>query len=205
MKKVLFGLFAISALAFGASNQQMVDSATSAKNPGDEVGAGVPFEVRVNVVKKGPELVLTDENNNIYDVMIFDHGTKMAGTLSRSVVENHVILQRTDGHPFSADEQGKLGTTTYTGVFEVEQNNSYDPATHILTLDKLGTGGEAGTPELATMPTEFNFITNDRNVSATDNKMRTLVQSVIKAGTQADSGMYIGTGTFTAKLTVKNK
>ena len=75
MKKVLFGLFAISALAFGASNQQMVDSTLSAKNPGDTVGAGVPFEVRVNVVKKGPELVLTDENNNIYDVMVFDHGT----------------------------------------------------------------------------------------------------------------------------------
>lgn len=203
MKKVLLGLFAISALAFGASNQQMVDSTLSAKNPGDEVGAGVPFEVRVNVVKKGPELVLTDENNNIYDVMVFDHGTKMAGTLSRSVVENHVILQRTDGHAFSADEAGDIGTTTYTGVFEVEQNNSYDPTTHILTLDKLGTNGEAD--ENSTMPTEFNFITKENGIKATDNKMRTLVQSVIKAGTQADSGMYIGTGTFTAKLTVKTK
>ena len=127
----------------------------------------------------------------------------MAGTLSRSVVENHVILQRTDGHAFSADEAGDIGTTTYTGVFEVEQNNSYDPTTHILTLDKLGTNGEAD--ENSTMPTEFNFITKENGIKATDNKMRTLVQSVIKAGTQADSGMYIGTGTFTAKLTVKTK
>ena len=55
------------------------------------------------------------------------------------------------------------------------------------------------------MATEFNFITKDNAIKATDNKMRTLVQSVIKAGTQADSGMYIGTGTFTAKLTVKTK
>lgn len=203
MKKVLFGLFAVSAIAFGASTQQMVDSATSAKNPGDEVGAGVPFEVKVNVVKKGPELVLTDENNNIYDVMVFDHGTKMAGTLSRSVVENHVILQRTDGHAFSADEAGDVGTTTYTGVFEVQPNNNYDPTTHKLTLDKLGTGGE--TSKDSTLATEFNFITSDRKVSATDNKIRTLVQSVIPAGTEADSGMYIGTGTFTAKLTVKSK
>lgn len=201
MKKTLFGLFALSTMAFAASNQQMVDSTLSAKNPGDEVGAGVPFEVRVNVVKKGPELVLTDENDNVYDVMVFDHGTKMAGTLSRSVVENHVILQRTDGHPFSANEAGAIGTTQYTGIFEVEKNNSYDPATHILTLDKLGTNGETG--KLPTMKTEFNFITNPRNVSATDNQIRTLVQSVIPAGTQADSGMYIATGIFTAKLTVK--
>ena len=203
MKKVLFGLFAISALAFGASNQQMVDSATSAKNQGDTVGAGVPFEVRVNVVKKGPELVLTDENNNIYDVMVFDHGTKLAGTLSKSVVENHVILQRTDGHAFSADEAGEVGTTTYKGKFEVEQNNSYDPATHILTLDKLGADGEDGSAP--TLDTEFNFITAERDIKATDNKMRTLVQSVIKAGTQADTGMYIGTGTFTAQLKVESK
>ena len=80
MKKVLLGLFAISALAFGASNQQMVDSTLSAKNPGDEVGAGVPFEVRVNVVPKGPQLVIVDENGNIYDQIVFDHGNKLAGT-----------------------------------------------------------------------------------------------------------------------------
>ena len=204
MKKVLFGLFTVSALAFGASTQQMVDSTLNAKNPGDEVGAGVPFEVRVNVIDKGPELVLTDENNNVYDVMVFDHGTKMSGTLARSVVENHVILQRTDGHPFSADETGDVGTTKYTGKFEVLPNNNYDPTTHILTLDKLSSAGDKGN-QTKTMATEFNFITQDRDVSATDNKMRTLVQSVIKAGTQADSGMYIGTGTFTAKLTVKAK
>ena len=202
MKKVLFGLFAISALSFGASHQQMVDSALSAKTKGDEVGAGVPFEVRVNVVDKGPELVITDENGNIYDVMVFDHGTKLAGTLNRSVVEKTAILRRTDGHSFSATEQGEVGTTKYTGKFEVLPNNNYNPTTHVLTLDKLSSAGDTGSTT-KTMATEFNFIGQDRDVTATDNNMRTLIQSVIKAGTKADGGMYIGTGTFTAKLTVK--
>ena len=203
MKKVLFGLFAISALAFGASHQQMVDSAVSAKTRGDNVGAGVPFEVRVNIVDKGPELVITDENGNIYDVMVFDHGTKLAGTLNRSVVEKTAILRRTDGHAFSATENGDLGTTKYTGKFEVLPNNNYNPTTHILTLDKLSSASAKDTGYTKTMATEFNFIGQDRDVTATDNNMRTLIQSVIKAGTKADGGMYIGTGTFTAKLTVK--
>ena len=34
--------------------------------------------------------------------------------------------------------------------------------------------------------------------------MRTQVQSVIKAGTHADQGTYIGNGTFTAELKVKS-
>ncbi|MEG0517151.1 MAG: hypothetical protein RR523_16040, partial [Cetobacterium sp.] len=101
MKKLLMGALAVltvSSMAFGASTQQMVDSTLSATNPGDKVGAGVPFEVRVNIAPKGPELVIVDENDNIYDTMVFDHGTKLAGTLNRSVVERTAILKRTDNH-----------------------------------------------------------------------------------------------------------
>lgn len=202
MKKILFGLLAVTAMAFGASTQQMVDSTLSATTTGDKVGAGVPFEVRVNVVPKGPELVLVDENGGVYDTMTFDHGTKLAGTLSRSVVERTIILQRTDKHAFSADIAGGVGTTQYTGQFALASNNNYDPTTNVLTLDKLSaTGDTVGTTML--MPTEFNFVKHERDIKATDNEMRTLVQSVIKAGTLADPGMYIGTGTFTATLTVK--
>lgn len=209
MKKVLFGVLALSlsitALAAHTtpSHQQMVDSTLSATEVGDVVGAGVPFEVRVNVIPKGPELAIFDENGNMYDLMVFDHGNKMAGTQSKSVVEKTAILMRTDGHAFSADEEGTVGKTTYTGSFGVLENNNYDPTTHILTLDKLFSQGDDG-EETATLATEFNFISRERDIKATDNQMRTLIQSVIPAGTHADSGMYIGTGTFTAQLKVKS-
>lgn len=206
MKKFL--LVSILALGLGAvsmaagSNQQMVDSTLTATNVGDIVGAGVPFEVRVNIVPRGPELVIVDENKDLYDTMVFDHGTKLAGTLNRSVVEKTAILMRTDGHPFSADGSGAVGTKTYTGKFELLANNNYNESTNVLTLDKLSSSGDTvGTTN--TMNTEFNFIKGERNIKATDNNMRTLVQSVIPAGTKADPGMYIGTGTFKATLKVK--
>lgn len=208
MKKVLLvsilalGLGTV-AMATGGSNQQMVDSTLTATNVNDVVGAGVPFEVRVNVVPKGPELVIVDENKNVYDTMVFDHGTKLAGTLNRSVVEKTAILMRTDGHPFSANAEGVTGRTTYTGKFQLLANNNYNEATNTLTLDKLSSAGDTGGTK-HTMDTEFNFIKGEREIKATDNQMRTLVQSVIPAGTKADSGMYIGTGTFKATLKVKS-
>lgn len=208
MKKVLFGLLglalATTALATHTtpSTQQMVDSMLEATEVGDIVGAGVPFEVRVNVMPKGPELVIVDENDNVYDEMVFDHGNKLAGTQNRSVVERVAILKRTDGHAFSADTQGTAGKTTYTGKFGVVANNNYDQDTHVLTLDKLFSNGEDGSA--TTLATEFNFITGERDIKATDKEMRTQVQSIIKAGTHADQGTYIANGTFTAELKVKS-
>lgn len=207
MKKVLFGILGLTlaTTAFSAhltpSTQQMVDSMLEATAVGDVVGAGVPFEVRVNVVPKGPQLVIVDENNNVYDEMVFDHGNKLAGTQNRSVVEKVAILTRTDGHPFSASKDGTAGKATYTGKFGVVPNNNYNQDTHVLTLDKLFSNGEAGTAP--TLATEFNFISGERNIKATDKEMRTQVQSVIPAGVVADQGTYIGTGTFTAELKVK--
>lgn len=207
MKKFL--LVSILALGLGTvamgagSNQQMVDSMLTATAVGDTVGAGVPMEVRVNIVPKGPELVIVDENNDVYDTMVFNHGTKLAGTLNRSVVERTAILKRTDGHPFSADGVGTVGTKKYTGKFELVSNANYDPTTNILTLDKLSAVGDTASTKM-TMDTEFNFIKHEREIKATDNQMRTLVQSVIPAGTQAEPGMYIGTNTFKASLTVKS-
>ncbi|MEG0237846.1 hypothetical protein [Cetobacterium sp.] len=191
------------AMGAGGSNQQMVDSMLTATAVGDTVGAGVPVEVRVNIVPKGPELVIVDENNDVYDTMVFDHGTKLAGTLNRSVVERTAILKRTDGHPFSADGVGTAGTKKYTGKFELVSNANYNPATNILTLDKLSAVGDTASTKM-TMDTEFNFIKHEREIKATDNQMRTLVQSVIPAGTKAEPGMYIGTNTFKASLKVKS-
>ena len=207
MRKFLLGAFCIlsatAALAAHttASTQQLVDSTLSATEVGDKVGAGVPFEVRVNVIPRGPELGIFDENGNLYDTIVFDHGTKLAGSLNRSVVDKTAILMRTDGHAFSADKDGKAGTHTYDGKFEVLPNNNYDAATNILKLEKLSASTDEN-DNLVTMDTEFNFIKGTRPIKETDNQMRTLIQSVIPAGTQAVGGMYIGTGTFAASLTV---
>ena len=209
MKKVLFGILglALATTAFSAhltpSTQQMVDSTLEATAVGDVVGAGVPFEVRVNVVPKGPQLVIVDENGNIYDQIVFDHGNKLAGTQNRSVVEKVAILTRTDRLPFSATKgSDKAGTMIYTGKFGVVPNNNYNQDTHVLKLDKLFSNGEVG--NAPTLDTEFNFITGERTIKATDREMRTQIQSVIPAGIVADQGTYIGNGTFTAELKVKS-
>lgn len=205
MKKLLIGAFCIlsTAMAYAVpSTQQLVDSALSATQTGESVGAGVPFEVRVNVIPRGPELGIFDENGNLYDTIVFDHGTKIAGKLNKSVVDKTAILMRTDGHAFSANKDGEVGTTTYDGKFEVLANNNYDANTNILKLEKLSASTDENN-DLVTMDTEFNFVKGTRVIKATDNQMRTLIQSVIPAGTNAVGGMYIGTGTFTASLTVK--
>ena len=204
MRKLLLGAFCIlsaTAALAAPSTQQLVDSALTAKNKGDSVGAGVPFEVRVNVIPRGPELGIFDENGDLYDTIVFDHGTKLAGSLNRSVVDKTAILMRTDGYAFSANTDGVPGETTYDGKFEVLPNNNYNPDTNILALEKLSASTDEN-DNLVTMDTEFNFIKGTRQIKATDNQMRTLIQSVIPAGTQAVGGMYIGTGTFTASLTV---
>ncbi|WP_294064802.1 hypothetical protein [uncultured Fusobacterium sp.] len=204
MKKLLLAAFCVlsaTAALAAPSTQQLVDSALTAQNKGDSVGAGVPFEVRVNVIPRGPELGLFDENGNLYDTIVFDHGTKIAGKLNRSVVDKTVVLRRTDGYAFSANKDGEVGTTTYDGKFEVLPNNNYDANTNILKLEKLSASTDENN-NLVTMDTELNFIKGTRNIKATDTEMRTLIQSVIPAGTEGVGGMYIGTGTFAASLTV---
>lgn len=208
MKKLavcVLSVLSLSSMAFGAhvaSNQQLVDSALSAASVGDSVGAGVPFEVRVNVIPKGPELGIFDENGNLYDTVVFDHGTKLAGKLPRSVVKKSLILQRADGYAFSATKAGDVGTTTYTGKFEVD-STLYDEATNTLTLEKLSSSTDKDN-NLVTMATELNFIKGDREVSATDTQLRSEFNSVILAGTEAVGGQYVGTGTIQASLTVKS-
>jgi hypothetical protein len=207
MKKIavcVLSVLALSSISFGArvaSGQQLVDSPIGVTTKGDSVGAGVPFEVRVNVIPKGPELGLFDENGNLYDTVVFDHGTKLAGSLPRSVVKKTVILQRADGYAFSATADGRAGTAIYTGKFDVK-STLYNKATNTLTLEKLSSSTDEN-DDLVTMDTELNYIKGDREVSATDNQLRSEFNSVILAGTQAVGGQYVGTGTITASLTVK--
>lgn len=71
MKKVLFGIIALSMTAFAA-------------NPGDkENGASVPVRVIAEVVKPANALVITDEAGTILDELLLDHKI-VAGTSNSS-------------------------------------------------------------------------------------------------------------------------
>lgn len=198
MKKLnLFGMFAIlSAFAYGATNP---GESTLGVTTSQSASAGVPFEVRVNIIPAGPELCLVDENGNLIDNLRFDHGTKLQGTLAKSQVEKTVILRRTDGKAFSADKDGEnpVDSKKYKATFEAK-SPSFDKTTHKLILTKLNSAtGNGKYPE---METTFNYRDEEIALKGSDTNVRTLVTSVIPAGTQADDGLYVATGEFTATL-----
>lgn len=201
MKKLkLFGLFAIlSAFAYGATNP---GESTLGVTTSQSASAGVPFEVRVNIIPAGPELCLVDENGTLIDNLRFDHGTKLQGVLAKSQVEKTVVLRRTDGKAFSADKAGENadGGKNYKVTFEAK-SPSFDKTNHKLVLTKLNSA--TGNGKYPTMDTTFNYRDEEITVNGEDTNVRTLVTSVIPAGTNADDGLYVATGEFTATLIEK--
>lgn len=196
MKKLLFGVMALSALSFGA-------------NPGDTVpttqngtgSASVPMEVRVTVLPKGSNLILVDQNNILINKLIFEHGSMIAGLSAESKVEKEVRLMRADGKPFSNTDtnNGDAGTNTYKAKFEAKDLNG-------ASIDGTGTNNfklvrQTGTN--AEIESTFTFRTSDINVSATDKMVMTKVISTIpQLGSTQDSGLYVGSGEFKATLTM---
>ena len=219
-KKLLILTTVISSLAFG------VEATTgSVSNPGDDISAvvlnnsgeaGVPMEVRVNVIGQGPQLVLVDETGTLIENLTFDHGNKLlaGGTVDgtdkgtyipqESTVEKIVILKRTDGKAFGATAKGvetDANKKTYTGNFIATSNNPTDAGKlHQMTLTRLtATGTEA---DLHTMTTALDYESQDMTVAGTRNEIRTTVVSKIAARTPAKAGLYVGTGTFIGRLTL---
>ena len=207
MKKLkLFGLFAVvSALSFGATPAGFTNPGQSAVGATDSIpaSAGVPFEVRVNVLPEGPELCLVDETGSIIDNLRFDHGTKLKGVLTKSQVDKTVILKRTDGKAFSADASGKNESADKNYIVRFKAiAPDFVEDTHVLTLTKLNSA--TGTGDKDKIATTLNYRDDEIEVKGTDTNARTLVASVIPAGTEVDDGLYVATGEFTASLTQKN-
>lgn len=97
MKKILFGLAALSAIAFGADSTG-VHNSTYGNNK-------IDVETRAFIINSG--LVITasagTENDTIADAIkkaVLDHGTLMAGTNAISEVARTVYVRKTNGTNF---------------------------------------------------------------------------------------------------------
>ena len=232
-KKLLILTTVISSLAFGentpvtpGSISNPGDDITKAAQVGDYAQAGVPMEVRVNVIGQGPQLVLVDETGTLIENLTFDHGNKLLadgnidgankGTYipQESTVERIVILKRTDSKPFGAEANGSGdgANKTYTGNFIALSNNPVDHTTppntvdleaktHQMTLTRLSSTGTAEAAD--TITTALDYESQDMTVAGTRKEIRTTVVSKIAARTPAKAGLYIGTGTFIGRLTLQ--
>ncbi|MGL4307398.1 hypothetical protein [Cetobacterium sp. SF1] len=192
MKKYLLGMMALTTVAFGANPGEVVPTA------GGESGkVGVPMEVRVTVLPKGPQLVLVDENNTLIDKLTFDHGNMVAGLSKESRIEKEVRLARADGKQF-----GTTGSESYKAKFEASDlNGNPIVGNGDKNLALNGHGGASG----ESIDSTLNFITGDITVKGTDKLVMTKVTSVVGAISEDQkAGLYVGSGTFNATLTMNN-
>lgn len=186
MKKVLLGLFALSAVAMAASNPGMGDTEAQANNKKAEVG--VPMEVRVEILPAEKRLVMVDENNKLIDKLIFDHGRLVKGkAVSDSVIEKTVKVMVEDGTPFgqnvkvtfAAKQKGKL----------VKEVNNFEL-------------GGLGTVSSSSISSKLKYKEEAIKAESTATEVSTPVISTISAVelNKANSGLYIGQGTFEATV-----
>lgn len=191
-------------------------------NPGDDVSklkqtetavAGVPMEVRVNVIGQGPQLVLVDETGTLIENLTFDHGNKLLVTGTddakttyipqESKVEKIVIMKRTDGKAFGATDAGvedNASKKTYKGSFFAKSNHTDDDEMHQMTLVRLGNSSSNVEDKILS---ELDYRSEEVEVKGTDTELRTTVVSTIPQRTVAKPGLYIGTGMFIGSLTLE--
>ncbi|MGX6592628.1 hypothetical protein [Cetobacterium ceti] len=182
MKKVLLGLLAVSAIAFGASNPG--DNTPTTANAKGE--AGVPLQVKASVVPASSRLVLVDENNKVIDSLVFDHGNLVQK--GQSKLDKIVILKRTDNNAFSA-------TNDMTAKF-VATNNEKEV---VDGLNNFPLQGATDTSKV--LNSELAYNSKDITVPTNATFVRTSVVSKVVVPADQAEGLYIGNGTFTATLT----
>lgn len=190
MKKVLLGLFALSAMAMGATNPG--HNETEAKANNSIAVAGVPMEVRVEILPAEKRLILVDENNRKIDKLVFDHGKLIkSNSTPDSVVEKTVKLMVEDGSPlgqnhaiFVARQAGKRVDSTTSNLFKLDMYGSKD-------------GGK--------IDSELNYKQGIIDVDASQSEVSTKVISTLKSSvisnTATKTGLYTGSGTFEAAIT----
>lgn len=191
MKKSLLLMLVLSSIAFGANPGEEVPSES-----GNKGTVGVPMEVRVTVLPKGPQLVLLDENDILINKLTFDHGSMVAGLSKKSILEKEVRLARADGKPFAKSVE------TYTAKFEAKDlNGNSISGDKDKNLSLNGHGAASGSKLESTL----NYRTDDIDVSAKDKKVMTKVTSTIDVISEDQkAGLYIGSGTFNATLTMND-
>lgn len=83
MKRVLFGIMALSIAAFAAN------PGTGATGTAGE--ASVPVKVRAEIVKPSAGLTITDEAGTVLDELLIDHGRIVKGTASDDSVKDKIF------------------------------------------------------------------------------------------------------------------
>lgn len=195
MKKLLFGLLAVSSVLYGVGNpgEEVPSSSVGATG-----SAAVPMEVRVTVLPQGPQLVLVDENKVLIKKLTFDHGNLVAGLNTGSTIEKEVRLMRADGKKFGVVGVDENDDRAYTAVFTAKDlNNAAIPG----TKGKFVLNGHGGA-SASVINSTLNYRAGNISVTGADTMVATKVVSTVpELGSGKASGLYVGSGTFTATLT----
>ena len=187
MKKVLLGLFALSAMAMAASNPGM--GQTEAQSNNNKAEVGVPMEVRVEILPEEKRLVLVDENNKLIDKLIFDHGKLVKGkAVSDSVIEKTVKVMVEDGSTFGQNVKV---------TFKALQNGAQVKEEHDFKLEGLGSASDQE------IKSKLKYKEKEVKATSTATEVSTPVISTISAANLNGAqkvGLYIGQGTFEATV-----
>lgn len=94
MKKVLFGIIALSMAAFAANPGDTTEDEGAKKG-----SASVPVRVMAEVIKPASSLIITDEAGTILDELLLDHKIVGGSNAADSVIAKNfkVKVTRTDG------------------------------------------------------------------------------------------------------------
>lgn len=139
MKKVLFGILALSMTAFAA-------------NPGVDNTASVPVKVIAEIITAPTGLTITDEAGTVLDELLLDHGRIIKGAAtSDSVAYKLFKVQRFVDGVSSEIGAGTLnvkltetGTETETAVATLKKNGTLTEVNQKLTSALSLSGGSTG-------------------------------------------------------------
>ena len=185
MKKVLLGLFALSAMAMAASNPGDDGSTATPKQKGE---VGVPMEVKVEILPAEKRLVMVDENNKLIDKLIFDHGRLVKGrAVSDSVIEKTVKVMVEDGSQFGQNVKV---------TFAAKQNGKV-----VKEMNDFELGG-LGSVSSSSILSKLKYKEEAIKAESAVTEVSTPVVSTISIAelNKANFGLYIGQGTFEATV-----
>lgn len=188
MKKVLLGVAALSAIAFGANPGDAIVGADGTTHKGGKVG--VPLEVRVQILPADRRLILTDETGKLIDRLSFDHGKfAKGGAAADSVIEKIVRLAVADGKKFG--HAYKVDFKAMQKGAQVKEANNFE---------LQGIGGASG----KTINSKLAYKEATITLTGEETEVKTPVVSTIPVENLNDpnvkEGLYIGNGTFEAEL-----
>lgn len=139
MKKVLFGIMALSMTAFAANLGDITG------DEGSETGsASIPVRVIAEVLKPANALVITDEAGTILDELLLDHKIVGGSAIGDSVIPKNFKVKVTDGDGTVANITGTSGES---GTHQVRINLSATTT----TLTRVGTAGGEGNEITSTL------------------------------------------------------